>query len=488
MPCTGGAGKSGFAVSVRRPGAARTGSAIDFAQGLWEGKTHMAQRALSFQSDPAGLAASVEKLLAAEPVQPAWEEDGGPAHAPLWRRAWGGGMRLLLGRKGWERRRVAKQIRRLVADSAKPVLAYVVPFDVWKLRTGGGQRIAGIAKALSRNYNVLVLTSAWSVRKFAWHELGPDCRLLAVPTGAGFMEQVRAGQGAGLFAFADHFDLLADFRWMLDKVSKVARAWGLVHPIAWPVIQPYLRSEDPVFYDAHDDYAQFLQHAFGNADARLVARLVEMEQAVLKRVAAAVFCTGDDLVAVRGRNPACPARMMVVPNGVDASVCQAVWPSQTRQRRRSIGLDRPLAVFMGSIHKPNREAAGHAAAGANLVWTGPISENGKEAVFSLADMALAPLKSGTGSSLKIPDYIAHGKIVVATPVGLRGGEELARFASVISTLDVRGTMAEVLRRLEDQPEAYDSACRQAREWVERTLEWSVAAKPLVEALGGAARD
>lgn len=475
----------------------------------------MARHPLTFQADAVDLAAAVDSLLAKECASPAWDETAGDR--PLWLRAWLRGLRLIGGTKRWEHRKMASKFRHLMADSTKPLLVYVVPFDVWKLRTGGGQRIAGIAKAASRDFNVLVLTSAWSVRAFAWHELGPNCHVLAVPTGAGFMERVRAGQGAGLFAFVDHFGLLEDFRRTLALVSGFARAWGLVHPIAWPAIQPLLRPEQPTFYDAHDDYAQFLQHAYGQADARLVDRILDMERHVLERVGVAAFCTEGDRAAVLRRNPACKAGLLVVPNGVDVVACRAVWPSQARQRRLALGLTRPLVLFMGSIHKPNREAAefiarelapafpqvlfvvmgmdlaafraaGHAADGANLAWTGPVSEQVKEALFSLADVALAPLVGGTGSSLKIPDYVAHGKIVVATPMGLRGVEELARFSSVVSDQDVPGALAGVLKRLDEDPGAYDSACRQAREWVANTLDWCVAAKPLVEAMGAGGGD
>ena len=213
------------------------------------------------------------------------------------------------------------------------------------------------------------------------------------------------------------------------------------------------------------------------------------------------------------RNPDCADRLLVVPNGVDTAACRVVCPGEAHDRRRAVGLERPLAVFMGSIHKPNREAvefivrelvpafpqvlfvvmgldlvayrkAGHAAADCpNLVWTGPVSEAVKETVFALADIALAPMKSGTGSSLKIPDYVAHGKIVVATPIGLRGFEELAKFPSIVAAHDVRNALAKVLDRLEGEPDAFDEACRKAREGVEKTLDWSVAAMPLAAAVG-----
>ena len=80
----------------------------------------------------------------------------------------------------------------------------------------------------------------------------------------------------------------------------------------------------------------------------------------------------------------------------------------------------------------------------NVVLTGPVSEEAKEAILSLADVAWAPMKSGTGSSLKIPEYIAHGKMVVGTPIGFRGFEELLRFSSVIADEDIQGFFGQVL--------------------------------------------
>ena len=203
--------------------------------------------------------------------------------------------------------------------------------------------------------------------------------------------------------------------------------------------------------------------------------------------------------------------MLILSNGVEVDSCRAVYPEQVREYRRLSGLERPVAVFVGAHHNPNFEAAdyivrelattfpqvvfvvaglylapyresGGAAPGNNVVFTGPVPEEIKESIFALADVALAPMKSGTGSSLKIPDYIAHGKIVIGTPVGLRGFEVAAQFPSVIATEDVRGAMAQVLGRLAQDPAAYDPACRAAREWVRATLDWSVVARPLVEAL------
>ena len=465
----------------------------------------MAEQVVKFQHDVAGLAAAVAKSLLAGSASPAWGET--TAKSPLWRRV----LRVLLGPRRWERLRMAACLRRLAARSAKPILVYMVPFDIWKLRTGGGQRIAGIAKAASQNFNVLVVTSVWSRRTFAHQELRPDCHMLAVPAGAGFMERLRVGGGAGLFAFPDHFDLLPEFRAILDILTTSARAWVFECPVAWPVIKRFRRLECPVCYDAPNDYSRFLQNSYGCTDEQLVERLVSMERDALTEAKWATFCTDSDRIAARARCPDSKSRMLVVPNGVDIETCRLVLPGHARENGKLAGLDRPVAVFMGAHHKPNLLAldcivrdlapafpqvvfavAGiHLAAyrecggfqpGANVVFAGSVSEEIKEALFAVASVALAPMKSGTGSSLKIPEYVACGKIVVGSPIGLRGFEELLAFPSIIAAHDVRAALGGVLDRLEADSTSYDASCSAARKWVESNFDWSRVARPLVEEL------
>ena len=101
---------------------------------------------------------------------------------------------------------------------------------------------------------------------------------------------------------------------------------------------------------------------------------------------------------------------------------------------------------------------------------------------ALADVALAPMRSETGSSLKIPEDIAHGKTVVGTPIGLRGYEALFRFPSAVAPDDMVAPLAEGWTRLQRDPESDSTACREARNWVKRKLDWSVAAQSRMTAL------
>lgn len=408
----------------------------------------------------------------------------------------------------------AARLRQALAGSGKPVLVYVVPYDIGKLQSGGGRRIAGLARSLSADFNVFVVSTVWTEVADSLVRLAPDCHLVALPVEASFWKEcvrINAVRGAGIFAFPDHCDLLQEFQAVLELLGAQARAWGYSSPTAWPVVARHRRPDAPVFYDAHDDCACFLQNSYGCTDPRLVGRLVDLEREALAGATVAAFCTESDRAAARARCPDAAERMIVVPNGVDTAACRPVFPGQARANGRAAGWDRPTAVFVGAHHQPNLEAlacivrdlapafpqvvfvaAGiHLAAylawggpppGANVVFAGPVSEEVKEALFALAGVALAPMKSGTGSSLKIPDYVAHGKIVIGTPVGLRGFEALAGQAAVVVADDVVAALAETLAGLERDPDGFTAACRAARTWVERHLDWTVAAQPLLAAL------
>lgn len=100
--------------------------------------------------------------------------------------------------------------------------------------------------------------------------------------------------------------------------------------------------------------------------------------------------------------------------------------------------------------------------------------------MALCDVALCPLSSGSGSSLKIPDYLAHGKPVVTTDFGMRGFEALRPFVHVVERGAFAAKIEELLMAQSRDPNAMLSGCVVAREFVERNYSWTVLARPLLD--------
>jgi glycosyltransferase involved in cell wall biosynthesis len=98
---------------------------------------------------------------------------------------------------------------------------------------------------------------------------------------------------------------------------------------------------------------------------------------------------------------------------------------------------------------------------ARLVFLGGVSDI--DAVIGGADACLAPLAAGAGVKTKVLHYLAHGKMVLATPVAMEGLEG----APGVRTADLEGFATCVLEFL-SRPEETEAASHRAdsqRAWV-----------------------
>jgi glycosyltransferase involved in cell wall biosynthesis len=437
----------------------------------------------------------------------------------LARRVW----HRLAGTRPWEARDRQAQLdkarawcREEMARPGKPVLLYVVPYDVVKLQTGGSRRIGGMAQALAQDYRVFILSLSPSARPLSVRNVCPGVWMLAIPAsrefeGEAWKNKSIQGLAGPLVSFAGGLGHLPEFEALIETMQGHAAAWVVASPFAWPPLRTRVGPGVPVIYDAHDNLPVFFQEGLRCRDPAIFGQAEALEKELEARSSVAAFCTEQDRLAVSERIATWGGTQVVVPNGVDVDGCLFAPPAQAREYRLQAGLEHPVVLFAGSNFKPNHEAvdwmvrelapglphvqfvvmgmylgpyhaSGGAPPGPNVVFAGPVPEAHKEAIYALSDLALAPMKTGTGSSLKIPDYVAHGKVVVGTPVGLRGFEELRTFESVVATEDVDGALATVVERLAQDPEAYTEPCRLARDWVANHLDWPVAARPLLDAL------
>jgi glycosyltransferase involved in cell wall biosynthesis len=153
----------------------------------------------------------------------------------------------------------------------------------------------------------------------------------------------------------------------------------------------------------------------------------------------------------------------------------------------------PLALFMGSGHPPNVDAVqqlfavalqlpevvfavlGNAAyafvrgaAPPNVWLLGQCSDIARQIVFQATDVALNPMRSGSGTNLKMLDYFAAGLPVITTPIGARGLPiENGRHALVCELAD----FPEAIVRVMYQPATADALTLAARALVDRDLNW-----------------
>ena len=185
--------------------------------------------------------------------------------------------------------------------------------------------------------------------------------------------------------------------------------------------------------------------------AKRLLKLVEDEEGLAWRRAKCVFaCAERDLDELAGLYGASTADRFGVPNGFAEEEVTFTPLTARRGLRQRLGLgDGKLAIFLGSWHGPNLEAceiimeaasalpevtfAIVGSAGeyfrdkpfpANVKLLGPVDEEVKQVLLSAADVALNPMRSGSGSNLKMLDYFAAGVPVISTEFGARGIDAL----------------------------------------------------------------
>jgi glycosyltransferase involved in cell wall biosynthesis len=171
----------------------------------------------------------------------------------------------------------------------------------------------------------------------------------------------------------------------------------------------------------------------------------ELEAACCATAAHTIVCTREDGVRLGELYGLAAERVVVVPNGADPAAAPYTSGEQRVERKRALGIEADQALFLGSWHEPNLLAvrdilaaaealpevrflvvgsAGAAFADApvpgNVDLCGVVEARFVRSVLGLADVALNPMRTGSGTNLKMLDYALAGIPVLSTAFGARG--------------------------------------------------------------------
>jgi glycosyltransferase involved in cell wall biosynthesis len=291
----------------------------------------------------------------------------------------------------------------------------------------------------------------------------------------------------------------------LEAACRDADALLLAHPYLYPAARE-LRRDLPVIYDAHN-FERGLKAAILGEQPSGLEFLHETEQIERDAARDAVLisaCSEEDADAISAAYAVDRARISVVPNGVDTLVSRFVGSPQ-RERHRAEWLERfdehwpgprmeGVAVFLGSWHPPNLEAAecifgmaprlphtlfammgshcdyfASARKPSNVILLGEVSEAIKGVLLSIASAALNPMITGGGTNLKLIEYMASGAPVVTTPSGARGTHSRSGVHVLAVPME---RFVQALREVLANPDEAAARAVEARALVEREFDWS----------------
>jgi glycosyltransferase involved in cell wall biosynthesis len=198
------------------------------------------------------------------------------------------------------------------------------------------------------------------------------------------------------------------------------------------------------------------------------------------------------------------SKFSIIPNGVNIANFQLSDKIKKEEMKKRMELnEKKVILFIGSKHLPNVEAIGEiirfskkienknivflvAGRGSetfknikkdNILFTGYIDDI--TPYFKAADIAINPMLSGSGTNIKMLEYMASGLPVISTPIGARGLDIVNNEHAIIANID---DFPEKLEELLNDEEMQKNLSQNGRKLVEEKYDWGKIAEKEMEIL------
>ena len=330
-------------------------------------------------------------------------------------------------------------------------LTVALTFPVYPPRGGGQSRVFHLYRHLADYVDVELVTITGADQPPFEGEIAPNLREIRIPKSAEHQKREHELEAEVRLPLTDVVmprlhHLTPDYLAALRRSTESAAVVIASHPYTYPVLREV--TNKPLWYEAHNVEAELKRAMFpqGSTARELLAEIARVERACCEASELIFACSAEDGITLQRLYGASPSRVLEVPNGVDLQSVRFVSPKERLEAKERLGLKSEMvAVFMGSWHGPNLDAvreildfAGRSprvrfliigsscaafqqqARPPNVGMLGVVDDEAKDTLLGLADLALNPVVSGSGTNLKMLDYFASGLPVISTLHGARG--------------------------------------------------------------------
>ncbi len=349
----------------------------------------------------------------------------------------------------------------LVAEPSSQAFGSIAVFDMQPIDppTGGGRlRLLGLYHGLG--YPVCYVgTYDWPGEPYRDHMLSPTLREIDVPltaehhAAAAALSRDLSGKPVIDVAFPTQSSHSPAYQ--AEALARLAQAEIAIfsHPWIYPQLAEHIDPQRHLrIYDAHNVEAILRYQLLGNegeSGLALARQVAQVEAAICKDSDTIFACSHEDRERFHRLYDISYSKIRVVPNGVFTADIKPATNAERRHARAEFRLsaDQTLAIFLGSSYAPNREAVdfileslaprlpnitflivggvgadleGRANLPENVKITGHVSEEMKRSALAAADLALNTMFSGSGTNIKMLEYMAAGLPIISTPTGARG--------------------------------------------------------------------
>jgi glycosyltransferase involved in cell wall biosynthesis len=394
--------------------------------------------------------------------------------------------------------------------SPVPKLVVGSTFGIFPPQGGGQLRIFHLYRQLAEESPVDVIALVAGDEPRRRQEVAPGLTEVRIPKSTRHVAaetalEAQAGVPVTDVAFPELHELTPEFASAVAASAAEGGALVASHPYTLPAL--LAGGGLPVWYDVHNVEADLkaAMLAGNETGRRLLSAARDVERACCERAERVFASSASDAQRLRDLYGVPDRKLELVPNGVDTATISFTAPAERRRMQERLRMRTPLALFIGSWHEPNLRAVRRIAELAarmpdlefavvgsvglpleqgylpgNMRLFGVVDDELKAALLAVAAVAINPIAEGSGTNMKMLDYLAAGLPVVSTEIGARGLDLGPTSQARIVPLERFGVAIQDV--LQEPAEEADRRAREARRHVEQRFDWAVVSRPLVGAV------
>ncbi len=383
-------------------------------------------------------------------------------------------------------------------------ITVVTTYPIYPPRGGGQNRIFYLYKELAKNMKVEIICLVHESEEYKKSEIAPNLFEIRVPkTKEHAHKEWKIEEQAGIpVTDIAMLYLYNETTLFVEEVKKSCETSVYVvtsHPYAYLLLKEHI--EIPIIHESHNVEYNLKKQMLKNTshNQKLLKKLFEVEKEASIAGIFTMVCAMDDAITMESLYGFNKSKVVLVPNGVDLNSVSYISKEKREHLKKSLGFSsQKIVLFIGSWHQPNIEAVEiifniakklphynfiimgsvggyfnlHAKP-KNVGFAGITDDDEKEMYLSVTDIAINPMVSGSGTNLKMLDYMANGIPVISTKVGARGLNIPNGYVAVCDIEEFDKYILNIDNYVD---------VKKSRTYVEENFSWEVIQKKLKEAL------
>lgn len=391
----------------------------------------------------------------------------------------------------------------------KKKITILSTYPVLPRKHGGQLRIFNIYKNLDQEYDITIV-SLNNESKHYEKKVG-NLTEISIPMSNTHLEKewaIEREVGIPITDIVMHklINLSPEYIRIADKYMQNANILVAAQPYLYNLIEKYGVNKYIIYDSQNMEYNLKKSMLPDNKTAhKLLEELFELEKRACLSSNIILACSSEDIDKLTDAYKVESKKAVLVPNGVDTRLNPYV-DFRTRQKNKvDLGIEKEnIIVFIGSWHKPNIEAVEEILKIANslseckfiimggqclafrdrnlpknVVIAGIVDEQTKLLIYSVADIAINPMSNGSGTNLKVAEYMANGVPVISSKIGARGYDVVNGEHILITDLN---SFCEEIRELLNNSDLKAKLSSSSKKFVDNKFEWKVISNILKETL------